>query len=332
MPQVTAYQRRAASLSSAQLASIIYTSGTTGEPKGVMLSHANFVSNEIASFERFGLRPERSGALLSAAVARLRRLTDYGYLFRSVPVAYVPRMEDVAAGASRSPPDRGRGGTALLREALRNSHGKGTHATGLRRPCSIGPCMWRGAPFRGALTAAPLRSTFALAVEHLRTSCVYQKFRRRRRRTHPHVHLRWRPARSRTRRIFHHRGRARLARLRADRNLASHRHNYPGANHVGTVGLPIPGIEVRIADDGELQVRGPLVMQGYYKKPDETKAVLAPDGWFPPATSATSTLRAYLIITDRKKELLKTAGGKLVAPAPIENALKTSPYIARMPP
>ena len=103
--------------------------------------------------------------------------------------------------------------------------------------------------------------------------------------------------------------------------------NRPGDHKVGTVGRPIPTVEVRLAEDGEILVKGTCVMQGYFGKPDATKEILSPEGWLATGDIGRFDADGYLIITDRKKELLKTAGGKYVAPAPIENLLKTSPYI-----
>src|SRR5260370_34212753 len=102
--------------------------------------------------------------------------------------------------------------------------------------------------------------------------------------------------------------------------------NYP-ANRMGSSGKAIPNVQVRVAEDGEILVKGPCVMQGYFKNAEATREVLGEDGWFRTGDIGYVDKDNYLFITDRQKDLLKTAAGKFVAPQPIENALKTSPYI-----
>jgi len=103
--------------------------------------------------------------------------------------------------------------------------------------------------------------------------------------------------------------------------------NSPKANRVGSVGKPIRHVDVRLAEDGEIFVHGPCVMRGYYEKPEETRAVISRDGWLATGDIGRLDADGYLYVTDRKKDLFKTAAGKFVAPQPVENLLKTNPLI-----
>jgi long-chain acyl-CoA synthetase len=105
--------------------------------------------------------------------------------------------------------------------------------------------------------------------------------------------------------------------------------NHPGAFKFGTVGKPFPGVEVRIAEDGEIVVRGPNIAQGYYGKQEETAAVFQPGGWFHTGDVGEIDAQGYLRITDRKKDLIKTSGGSYVAPQHIENLLKGDPFVSQ---
>ena len=324
--EVEAYRRRIAGLRSDSLASIIYTSGTTGEPKGVMLSHANFTSNSEASFERFDLAPGSIGLSFLPLAHVYERLVDYGYLFNGVTVAYVPRMEDVPQALLQVRPHICAAVPRFFEKLHDNIMERGAQTTGLRRRIFD----WamhveqKAVPWRAYGRGVPLgvRLQWQLA-----NRLVYKKFRDGVGGRLVEFISGGAPLAPELAEFFTTVGLPLYQGYGLTETSPVVATNLPSASHIGTVGRPIDGVEVRTAADGELLVRGPCVMQGYYKKPEDTRAVLSPDGWLATGDIGRLDADGYLLITDRKKELLKTAGGKMIAPAPIENALKSSPFI-----
>ncbi len=321
------YRRKAADVTGEHLATIIYTSGTTGEPKGVMLTHANLTSNATDFSEDFHLSPEDTALSLLPLAHVYERTIDYGYIFHGVSVAYVEQMETVAEALLEVRPTMVAAVPRFYEKIYANIIATGRRAGGVRGKIF----SWA---LRVAAQAAPWRAHGKRVPPgvrlqwHLADWIVYSKI--------------CRGVGGRIR-VFSAGGAPlapELAEFFWSVNLAVYQGygltetspvvsaNSPTMNKVGTVGRPIPHVQVKIADDGEILVKGPCVMQGYYRKPDETRAVFTDDGWFRTGDIGRLDEDGFLIITDRKKELLKTAGGKFVAPAPVENLLKTSPYIS----
>jgi long-chain acyl-CoA synthetase len=325
-PAVAAYRNRAAQIHSDQLASIIYTSGTTGEPKGVMLSHANFVSNEMAAFRGLSYGPDDVALSFLPLSHVYERLTDYGFLFRSIPLAYVPRMEDVVQALLEVKPTLAAAVPRFFEKLYDNILAAGAHAHGLRR--SLFDWSIRAARSAVRWKAYGLHVPASVKLQWwLADKLVYGKFR-------AGIGGRMRlfisggaPLAPELAEFFTTVGIPISQGYGLTETSPVITNNIVAPNRIGTVGYPIPDVEVRIADDGEILVRGPCVMMGYYKDEAATRAAISPDGWFATGDIGRLDNGGYLIITDRKREVLKTAGGKMIAPAPIENSLKTSPYI-----
>jgi long-chain acyl-CoA synthetase len=323
---VAEYRRRSAQVAGDLLATIIYTSGTTGEPKGVMLNHANLSSNAIDSLKEYVFEPDDVALEFLPLAHVYERTVGYGYLSRGVSIAYLEQIEAVAEALLEVHPTMTAAVPRFFEKLYANILEKGHRETGLKR--KIFDWALRVAqesvPWRayGKKASSGLQLRWSIA-----DRLVYSKIRAGlggKIRTFcsggaplaPELtEFFW----SLNVRVFQGYGLTETAPVVTA--------NLPTANKVGTVGRPIPHVQVRIAEDGEILVKGPNVMQGYYRKPAETREVLTEDGWFRTGDIGKLDADGYLIITDRKKELLKTAAGKFVAPAPIENMLKSCPYI-----
>src|SRR2546427_4817751 len=323
---ISSYRMRVSQVLPGQLASLIYTSGTTGEPKGVMLTHTNFCSNVTDLGQDFHLDPEVDVALSFLPLAHVYgRTVDYIYMCKGAALAYVESIDEVAQALLEVRPSVTSAVPRFFEKIYARIMEQGSRNTGVKR-------MLFDWAMKVARQAVPWRASgshvsFAVKLQWmLADALVYKKIRL--------------GTGGRLRLVSS--GGAPLAKDLADFFWAVGipiyqgygltetspivSSNYP-VNREGSSGKPIANVQVRIAEDGEILVKGPCVMQGYYKNPEATREVLSEDGWLRTGDIGYLDKDNYLYITDRKKDLLKTAAGKFVAPQPIENALETSPYI-----
>jgi long-chain acyl-CoA synthetase len=323
---IALYRQNAAKTTSDQLATILYTSGTTGEPKGVMLTHANLTSNALDSIKNTEVLPGDIGLSLLPLSHVYERVVDYTYFFRGISVAYVEQPETVVQALREVRPTHVAGVPRFYEKMYAAIVEKGRAETGVKR----GIFDWA---MRLATKAAPWKAygkPVSVGVRlqwQIADKLVYSKFREG-----MGGRVRWfmsgsAPLSVELLEFFWSVGLPIYQGYGLTETSPIVSASLPHSHKVGTVGRPIPGVEVKIAEDGEILVKGNCVMQGYYHKPDQTRETFTSDGWLLTGDIGRLDEDGFLIITDRKKELLKTAGGKFVAPAPIENLLKTSPLV-----
>jgi long-chain acyl-CoA synthetase len=310
------------------LATIIYTSGTTGEPKGVMLTHANMVSNLIDSSNHldFGKRDVALSVLPLSHIFERQAMNMYLHHGMSV---YFGSLENLGEHLKEVRPTVFVGVPRIYEKIIQRIQDRAEQKGKLNARV----VMWavetgkRWAQLMLNHDSVPL----GLSLQHrLADVIVFEKLR---------------AAMGGRIRILVSGGSA----LTSDVALAFLGARLPivqgygltetspvitagqlDDNRVGTAGKPIRHVEVRIAADGEIETRGPQVMLGYWNKPDETREAFTPDGWFKTGDVGHLDQDGFLIITDRKKELFKTSGGKYIAPQPIEQMIKTSRFVSQV--
>jgi long-chain acyl-CoA synthetase len=302
------------------LATIIYTSGTTGVSKGVMLTHGNLASNIEGWLPAFDFRPNQVSVSFLPLSHVTARSVDFGLLYQGVTLAYCPFIENLSAAFLEVKPTvclsvprvyekiyaktemmaRGFPKRAIYNVALRVGCANKPTVLAGKTPNSL---QWKLANklvfsrIRGGLGGrvetfisggAPLGRELAewFAAVGIRIHEGYGLTE-----TSPVIAV-----------------------------------NTPINHRIGTVGKILPNIQVRIADDGEILVRGPSVFKGYWNRPEETETAFE-DGWFKTGDIGKIDADGFLSVTDRKKELIKTSGGKFIAPQPIENSLKLNPLV-----
>ncbi len=323
---ISSYRLRASQVLPGQLASLIYTSGTTGEPKGVMLTHTNFCSNVYDVGHDFQLKSAEDVALSFLPLAHVYgRTMDYIYIFQGAALAYVEAVEAVAQALLEVHPTITAAVPRFFEKIYARIVEQGSKNTGVKRMIFDWAMnvAQRATPWRatGASASLALKAQWTLA-----DKLVYKKIRLGMGGQLRIVSSGGAPLSQSLAEFFWTVGIPIYQGYGLTETSPIVSSNYP-LNRMGSSGKPIPNVQVRAAEDGEILVKGPCVMQGYYKNAEATREVLTEDGWFRTGDIGYVDKDNYLFITDRKKDLLKTAAGKFVAPQPIENALKTSPYI-----
>src|SRR5579884_878544 len=319
-PDSAQFEAAAGAVRPEDLATIIYTSGTTGTPKGVVLTHGNFASNISVATGHFPLGGDERTISFLPLSHITARIVDYTMFYRGVRIAYcsieelpavfkeirptiavgVPRMYEKARQQAELTAAHGLK-HAIFQWALRTGRAHTAEILAGRRPASP---AWKLAD---RLVFSKIRAGFggALLVPLSGGAPLGRDL------------AEWFAAVAMP--IYEGYGLTETSVISV---------NSPGALKLGTVGRPFPSFECRIAPDGELLVRGPSVFSGYWKAPEQTAAALEPEGWFHTGDIGNIDADGFLSITDRKKDLLKTSGGKFIAPQPIENALKANALVA----
>ena len=303
------------------LVTMIYTSGTTGTPKGVMLTHNNLASNIWASKQMLGVDIGDVSLSFLPLSHVLQRMVDYLFFARGCTITH-GSIETVAADMKRLRP------TVLvsvprLYEKVYQSVLDAGGVKGKLVAWAVGVGR-RAALLKedGAQLPFLLKIQYAIA-----DKLVFTKLRQAiggRLRYFVSGGAALAPE---INRFFLGAGITILEGYGLSETSPVTNVNTLEHFRIGTVGRPVPGTEIRIADDGEILIRGPQVMKGYYGLEEMTREVIADDGWFSTGDIGELSSDGYLRITDRKKDLIKTSGGKYVAPQAIENLLKKNPYI-----
>jgi long-chain acyl-CoA synthetase len=308
------------------LATIIYTSGTTGKPKGVMLSHENILSNVLACVPC--LPPKKNMKALSFLPLNhiFERMISYFYLYTGTAIYYAENMETIGENLKEVKPDIFTTVPRLLEKVYDKIMAKGAEQTGIKKALFF----WAHKLATQYEINQPLGAIykFKLAIAN---KLIFKKWREALGDNLTCIVSGGAACQVRLIRIF---TAAQIPILEGygltETSPVISVNRYEMHNRkFGTVGPLIDNVSVKIAEDGEILCQGPNVMIGYYKQPEITAETIK-DGWYHTGDIGTMVDNKFLKITDRKKELFKTSGGKYVAPLPIENKLKESRYIEQV--
>lgn len=313
----------AATIQNEELATIIYTSGTTGKPKGVMLSHKNILSNVMDSLPCFPPGDNLKALSFLPLNHIFERMVSYLYLYKGTSIYYAESMETIADNLREVKPNLFTTVPRLLEKVYEKIMQKGETLSGIKRKLFF----WA----HGLATKFEINKNqgfFYNLQLSVANKIVFNKWREALGNKLISIISGGAACQVRLIRIFTAAGMPVMEGYGLTETspvISVNRFEEEG-RMFGTVGPIIKNVQVKIAEDGEILCKGPNIMMGYYKRPDLTSESMT-DGWYKTGDIGIMVDNKFLKITDRKKEMFKTSGGKYVAPVAIEMKLKESPYV-----